>query len=269
MREFTSKKIFKVGLLVLIFGFIVFINPAGLFKPFRVVFLEMAHPFQKVFYAFSVTIGRTKEFISDIGQLKKENENLMLSNQTLLAENARLRDLEKENSMLRNQLDILPRDRYELEAASVISQDPNGLGNWLEIDKGEKDGISAGMAVIVSKGVLVGRVQEVYAKSSKVILLTNPKSTVNIVTIENGAKGVAKGEYGLGVIFDMILQTDTVQAGDSVVTSGVGGEIPRGLYVGSVQEIHPSDDHLFQQAIVTSPVQVSKLQMVFVVKNEK
>ena len=151
----------------------------------------------------------------------------------------------------------------------MVSQDPNGTGNWLEIDKGSDDGIAEGMSVIVSKGILVGRIQQVSKNSSKVMLLTNPKSTINIMTVESGAKGVAKGEYGLGIIFDMVLQTDSINMGDSVITSGIGGDIPRGLYVGTIQEIHQSDDHLFQQAVLTAPIQFSKLQMVFVIKGNR
>jgi len=142
-----------------------------------------------------------------------------------------LSDMKNENANLREQLDLLPRDRFNLAAASVISQDPNGTGNWLGIDKGSADGITVGMPVIVSKSIFVGRIDQVDAKSSQVALLTNPKSTINVMTLENGAKGVARGEYGLGIIFDMVLQTDSINVGDVVVTSGIGGELPRGLYV--------------------------------------
>ena len=178
-----------------------------------------------------------------------------------------LRDVENENTVLREQLNLLPRDHYNLEACFVISQDPNGMGNWLGIDKGSNDGIRVGDSVIVSKGVLVGRVQEVNAETAKVLLLTNPESTVNVATLKNGTKGVAKGEYGLGITFDMILQTDAINVGDEVITSG--GDIPRGLYVGTVQEVHSSEDYLFQQAVINSPVQASKLQILFVVKTVK
>jgi rod shape-determining protein MreC len=170
---------------------------------------------------------------------------------------------------LREQLELLPRDKYDLVAATIVSQDSQGMGNWMEIDRGSNDGITSGMPVIVSKSVLIGKIQEVGANSSRIMLLTNSKSTVSIMTSQNSTKGIAKGEYGLGIIFDMILQTDTVQIGDDVVTSGIGGETPRGLYVGSVQEVHASSDHLFQQAVIAAPLSVSKLQTVFVIKGNK
>jgi rod shape-determining protein MreC len=269
MPKFTSTKLFKITVIAIIFIGLIFLNPGSIFYPVRSGFTSALAPFQKFFYSMSVGFDNAKEFIASIGQLKNENEQLRKDNQALLAENVMLGDMKNENTTLREQLDLLPRDKYDLIPAFLISQDPNGTGNWLEIDKGSSDGIAVGMPVIVSKGIFVGRIQEVSEKSSKIILLTNPKSMVNVMTIENSAKGVVRGEYGLGIIFDMVLQTDSINVGDNVITSGVGGEIPRGLFVGTIQEVHQSDDHLFQQAVLTAPLQISKLQMVFVIKNSK
>ncbi|MDD5397211.1 MAG: rod shape-determining protein MreC, partial [Candidatus Moranbacteria bacterium] len=243
--------------------------PVGLFDSLRGPVGLLFLPFQKVFYSVSAVADGTGEFLGSIGQLKNDNKKLLSENQALLARSAMLQDVESENVILRSQLNLLPRDHWNLVAASVVSQDPQGMGNWLEIDRGSDDGIAVGMSVVVSNSILVGRVQQVNAKTAQVLLLTNSKSTINASTSDGGTKGIIRGEYGLGIIFDMILQTDSIKTGDDVVTSGVGGEIPKGLYVGTVQEVHDSDDHLFQQAVVTSPLQVSKLQVVFVIKDAK
>jgi rod shape-determining protein MreC len=269
MKRVASTRLFKIIAIVALSAGLIFFNPEKIFNPVRSGFLYVLAPFQKVFYSLALGFESGKEFLGSIGQLKHENEQLMKDNQSLMAENATLKDAKDENATLREQLGLLPRDRYDLAAAFVVSRDPNGTGNWLQIDKGSDDGLAPGMPVIVSKGVFIGRIQQVGAKSSQVLLLTNPKSTVNVMTVGNGAKGVAKGEYGLGIILDMVLQTDSINVGDSVVTSGIGGEIPRGLYVGTIQEVHQSDDHLFQQAVLTPPLSVSKLQLVFVIKGSK
>lgn len=269
MQKFVYTKLFKVILIAALFLLLIFLNPVNIFNPIRSGFSAMLLPFQKAFYSFSAGVENIKDFAGSIGQLKSENEKLIKENQSLLAENAMVNDVKNENTMLREQLNLLPRDKYNLSAAFVVSQNPNETGSWLEINKGSDDGIVSGMPVIVSNGILIGRIQQVDSKSSQVMLLTNPKSTINIMTIESGAKGVAKGEYGLGIIFDMVLQTDSINVGDSVITSGISSDIPRGLYVGTIQEIHQSDDHLFQQAVLAAPIQVSKLQMVFVIKGNK
>lgn len=269
MQAFFKKKLFKVVVIGVLLLVVIAAQPDGFFSPGRSFFMTILSPFQKVSHSIALGFDNAREFVGSIGNLKRENEQLIKEKQLLLSENSMLQSVSDENVVLRQQLDLLPRDRFDLISSFVVSQDPNGMGNWLEIDKGSGSGVSKGDSVIVSKGILVGRVQEVNASTAKVVLLTNPESTVNVATLKNNTKGVAKGEYGLGIIFDMILQTDAINVGDDVVTSGIGGEIPRGLYVGKVQEIHPSDDHLFQQAVITSPVEASKLQMLFVIKDVK
>ena len=269
MGKFTSTKLFKVIWIAALFVLLLVVNPVGVMRPVRGIFVGALLPFQKVAYALSLAGENARDFVTSVGQLKQENEDLLRQNQDLLSQNAKLNDLQNENDMLRSQLELLPRQQYDLVSATITSQDPSGLGNWITIDKGSNDGITQGMPVIFSKGILVGRIQDVFADSSSVMLLTNPKSTVNVATTESQAEGVARGEYGLGLILDMVLQTDTINSGDSVVTSGIGGDIPKGLFVGTLQDVHPTDDHLFQQATINMPLQVSKLQIVFVIRSQK
>ncbi|EKE19618.1 MAG: hypothetical protein ACD_8C00133G0017 [uncultured bacterium] len=269
MQRFFSTKLFKVALTASLLAMLIFANPYNFFSPFRFVITSVILPFQKVFHTFSFGYANTVDFFGSIGQLKSENEKLIKEKQELIARNANLMDSENENRILREQVGLLPRGKYELIASNVVSQDPHGMGNWIEIDKGSDDGIADGMSVIISNGILLGRVQGVNSNSAKIILLTNSKSTANATTAKDSAKGIARGEYGLGIILDMVLQTDSISVGDSVLTSGIGGEFPRGLFIGIIQEVRNSEDSLFQQAVISSPIQISKLQMVFVIKNEK
>ncbi len=269
MRRLTSTRIFKVTFIAIFFGLLILVNPKGALNPVRNVFLDVLAPLKRITYTISASIEGVGEFVGSVGQLKKENEKLLSENQGLLGERTMLADMRNENDDLRSQLELLPRNQYKLLSATIISQDPNGMGNWMEIDKGSEDGLTEGMPVVVSKSVLVGRIGDVTPRSAKVVLLTNPKSVVSVATTQTGAKGVIRGEYGLGIIFDMILQTDSVQSGNEVVTSGIGSQMPRGLFVGTVQDVHPSSDHLFQQAGVISPIQISKLQFVFVIIGNK
>lgn len=269
MSKIFSTKFFKVIVISAFLMLLIFINPAGLMSPFRGLVAIIFLPFQKISYSVGTIIDGSAEFVGSIGQLKSENKKLLAENRELLANVAMLQDVESENVFLRSQINLLPREKWELTAANVLSQDPHGMGNWIEIDKGSDDGVEVGMSVIVSKSVIIGRIQQVYGKTSQIMLLTNSKSTINAATSESGTKAILRGEYGLGLILDMILQTDSIKIGDDVVTSGIGGGIPKGLYIGTVQEVRDSDDHLFQQAVIVSPLQLSKLQMVFIIKKDK
>lgn len=266
-RNFFHTKLFKVVLIIAVFGMLIFLNPYNLFNSVRSVFFSITYPFQKSFHFASYKINQFNSFVSSIGELKRDNERLIKENQNLSAENAMLRDMKKENIILREQLDLAPREKFELRSALVTSQDSHGFGNWLTIDKGTREGIKKGMPVIVSDGILIGRIEEAYSGRSKVILITNPQSSVNAVVNDTNAKGIVKGEFGLGSILDMVLQTDIIQEGNEVVTSGIGEDIPRGLLIGKIQEVRSSEDRLFQQAVITPLVKFSKLRVVFVIKN--
>lgn len=235
-------------------------------NPVKGFFLTVSSPFFKTFRIFSGGASGFFDFLGSIGSLKSENEKLVGENQTLLAENNRLKDAENENQDLRRQLDLAPRKKFDLEASFVIGQDPQGLGNYFLTDKGAGAGIKVGMPAIISDGVLVGRVSEVFPNTAKITLITDPSSAVNAQTQDSGAKGIVRGEYGLGLKMNMISQADVLNDGDAVITSGLGGEVPRGLTIGKISQVSQSADKLFQEASVVSAVDISKLRMVFVVK---
>ena len=115
----------------------------------------------------------------------------------------------------------------------------------------------------------MGVIDEVYPLSSKVSLLTNSKSALGGMTVENGTKGIVGGDRGLGMVLGLVLEKDTLHAGDRVVTSGVGGTVPQGLLVGTVENVSETSDRLFQQANIVSPADLNGLRVVFLVTGSK
>lgn len=263
---FISRKNLRLIFVVIILIVVLFISSRGADNPVKGVLLGAASPFLKTFRIFAGGFQGFFHFLGSIGDLKNENQNLLEENRKLLAEGARLKDVEKENEALRKELGLIPKSRYELEASFVIAQDPQGLGNFFIIDKGENKGIRKGMPVIVSNGILIGKITEVYPNSSKVLLLTDQNSSINAEVTDSGARGIIKGVYGLGVMMDMISQAEVIKEGDEVITSGLSNETPRGLYVGKIGQTGQSSDKLFQQADIVLPVDLSALRVVFVIK---
>lgn len=244
---------------------LIFWNPEKLFYPVRVTLGFIAVPFERVFSMIGFHTDASLEFLGSIGTLKQENERLTAENIRLTAENAKFADMTKENELLRKEFNLLPRGTFQLKAAEVIGFDQQNAGNWLSIDRGSADGIQKGMAVIVDQGAVVGRVSDALAHSATVVLLTSPESVVNGVDIQTEAQGIVRGQYGLGIVLDTVLQTDVLKQGDAVVTSGLGGEFPRGLFLGKVDAAYPSNDRLFQQVTLTPLINFSKLRTVFVI----
>ena len=79
----------------------------------------------------------------------------------MLAENARLKDLQGQVNELQKQLDFKQsQPNLTVVAASIIGQDPNGTKRILVINRGSNDGVQTGMAVI-SPDFFIGQVTDV------------------------------------------------------------------------------------------------------------
>lgn len=264
-QKFVQTKFFRVLIVGAALLFLLIFQPTFIMQPLRTVLSTLAWPIQGLFSSVAFEFRDGVSFVTSIGTLKQENDHLTRENIRLAADNAKWESVAQENETLRQELELLPRDRFHMKAAEVIGRDAAGLGNWLTIDQGSFQGIERGMAVVVSGGVLVGRVIEVFPKSARVMLLSHPESLVSGVTIEGNAQGIVKGEYGLGIVLDMVLQDAALHSGDRLMTSGLGGEFPKDLVIGTLQDAHLSADHLYQRASVVSPVKFDTLRYIFVI----
>lgn len=265
-QSFFQTKLFRAILVALFLTLCIFLQPRFIMEPIRTVLSTVGYPLQSLFSSFAFGLTDTTTFLGSIGELKTENARLLAENTRLTAEHARYEALGRENDELRRELEMLPRENYRLKPAAVIGRDTAGLGNWLTLDQGSFQGIAEGMPVIVYGGVLIGRVTEVFPQSARVMLLSNPDSLVSGVTLEGEAQGIVKGEYGLGILFDMVLQDATLETGHRVITSGLGGTYPKNLLVGVLDRPQPTADHLYQRAAITSPVNFSTLHYVFIIQ---
>jgi rod shape-determining protein MreC len=107
-------------------------------------------------------------------------------------------------------------------------------------------------------------VTETAPHSSKILLITDPSSSVNALIQESRATGVVQGSVVQGLVMRYIQQTEEVKPGDLVLTSGLGGNFPTRLIVGQVTSVVKKDVELFQQAQIRPSVDFGRLEMVMV-----
>lgn len=240
-------------------------NPRALFSPVYTVMTVLSEPFATFFSFAGYYAGDARDFAVSISSLKKENEQLHQDVTLLRAENARLTEVQYENDSLRRNLNLLPREDFRLEAAEIIGRDSRSDGNWALINKGSESGVKEGMMVIVYQSVVVGRIIETSSGTSKVLLLTSPESMINGIDAQTEARGVAQGQFGVGLVMHTVSQSDLLREGDSIVTSGLEGNIPRGLLLGTIDTVSASPDKLFQQATLQTIFSIEKEKTVFVI----
>lgn len=264
MIRFSSKLKIGIPIIFLIIFFLI-LNLTNFSDGIRNFFYLVSSPAQKTLFKTGDNISSFLSGIMEIGTFKKEIENLHLKNQELIHEIINLKDLKKENEALRDALKIGLEKDFKIEMANLTSKDISQ--DIILIDKGEKDGILKGMAVITPQKVLVGLISEVYDNFSDVILITNKKSSFDVKIVDKEIYGVAKGQGNVKLSLEFLPKEKEISRGDLVETSALGGVYPKGLLVGEVNEVKKSDVEPFQTAEVLPTFNLKKLDILFVIKD--
>jgi rod shape-determining protein MreC len=113
----------------------------------------------------------------------------------------------------------------------------------------------------------VGRITEVSPTASKLQLITDPDSVINARIQESRAEGTLVGRQTGELELIYISQDVTVNVGEIVVTSGLGGGFPPEILIGRVVSVHRRDYELYQTAIIEPRSDFSKLEMVLIITN--
>lgn len=206
-------------------------------------------------------------------ELRAEHNRMRIEIGQLQWELRQLRSLEQENAELRSLIGLDARSRYRMVAAQVISRTIGGWWQIARLDKGLADGLGRDLPVISADG-LIGRIVEVSANTSDVLLLVDPNSQVSARLSRMDAFGIVRGE---GVTWrgdpvcrmDFIVKEADILPGDEVVTSGLGGVYPPGLVVGYVERVYPDRTGLYQHAEIVPAADLRVLGFVLVVIGEQ
>jgi rod shape-determining protein MreC len=110
-------------------------------------------------------------------------------------------------------------------------------------------------------------VDAVIADAARVQLITDPASSVNVRLQNAKTSAVALGSVTGDVSLDLITQNVTLQPGDLILTSGLGGGYPADLIIGQIVTTRTLEFQLFQQATVQPAVDFSRLEIVLVITN--
>lgn len=196
-----------------------------------------------------------KQKVSELAQVKVRDQTLAKENKQLKAE------LKLKNSLT----------DYSTVSAAVMSRTPSSWQQQLVINKGQTSGIKKNMPVL-SGGGLIGRVAEVNKTNSKVELLSDTSESSNRFSIViNGTDGKSVNGIITGynartneLIMGQVTSTAKIKKDAKVVTNGMGGITPKGLYVGKVSRIGKDDYGLAKKVYIKPATNFNEINIVTV-----
>lgn len=201
----------------------------------------------------------------------------------LKVENAKLskklvdqKNLQEENNALKDQFKTQSLGSENLLPAHVLGSPGflpgESMPEYLILDKGKKDNVRVGQAVIVKESV-VGKISKVSQTKSQVKLITDASSLFAAKTVDSSAVGVIKGQGQKDLVLDNVLLSETLNMSDSVVTKGDidknGLGYSPNLVVGKIVSLEKKPSSLFQSAKVKSLLDFSRLSTVFIIMNNQ
>lgn len=274
-------------LIIVLVGLVLLISVVGFTSRERVkltwpemFFKDTFSVVQGFFYRPAQAVSGFFQEVDDAYNVYEENKALKAGLDQYARMSAELLDLQAENTRLREALQAKESLKsYQLRFAEVVARNPDTWNNVITIDKGLKQGIRKDMAVITSKG-LIGRVQSVANFSSTVELLTSYErrdhisaviqttQVVNGQTTVHPVSGVVE-EYDPQerlLIMRKIPWGQKIEAKQQVITSGLGGVVPRNLPIGYIVRVEPDDYGLTQTAYIQPSADFSQLNEVMIVE---
>ena len=191
-------------------------------------------------------VGSAARTLVSLGTFSTENEQLRQRVEQLQSEIVRLQEAGEENKELRALVGFERENPgREYQPGRVIGVDPSRLVRSVAVNRGSNQGVQKGMVVVTHLG-LVGKVAEVHPNACKVLLISDPSSVVNSVVQRTRVEGVATGRPDGKLTLQYVPKNADVQAGDIVISSGLGGGFPRGLLIGKVEQATSNDQDLFK-----------------------
>jgi rod shape-determining protein MreC len=231
---------------------------------FDALLMEICSPFQKASTFVSKTIRGTFQQYVFLVNLEIENRKLKQKVAELEGENHHIKELRLANERLRHLLQFREKNSPSMVGAEVIGQDPSSWFKSVTIDKGERDGVKQGMAVVSPTGV-IGQILKTAPHYATVLLITDYNSAVDCIVQRTRAKAMVEGKGENRCQLKYLLRTEEVAVGDAVITSGLGGKFPKGLMVGEIKKVDKKGHGVFQYAELVPSVDFTQIEEVFVI----
>lgn len=194
-------------------------------------------------------LDRIEELENEVGTLQSQLEDY--------------ENLKKQNELYKDALGLKEENSdYEFVEANVIARDAADVFSSYTIDCGTSSGIEEGDAVVYGD-YIVGLIDKAYPTYSVVITVLDPDFSVSAYEIVSGEISYVTGDATLAqngqCKFANLDSSTAVTYGSIVATAGISGNIPKGLIIGTVEEIDEETTSTASYAVLEPGVDVTNI----------
>ncbi len=215
-----------------------------------------------VFYPVQAVASSVKGY----GNLQTQNEILKEQNARLRLELDNAREGLKELVRLRALVRFDNRWEYPIVTSRVVGKNPGRVTTTLVVNRGSVDGLKPDMPAFSMDG-LVGRVGKVASHHAQIQLILDPNMKFSVIDTRTRTIGFAEPMDDHFLMVTVPTHVG-VKAGDTLVTSGLGGIFPKGLAVGVVSDVRKMDLDVISLLVVKPFQEVTELEELFVMEKD-
>ncbi len=245
--------------------------PGRLLNGFRDVFQTVTFPVRYAGTIVTMPFNAAGNVVANLTADQETLSELRAENEMLRARNAELEEGALSTSRLEALLDL--KNTYSLQStgARIISNSSDSWSDTVMINKGTTSGLAVGMPVADSVGI-IGQIVSCGPTTSTVRLITDENSGVSAMVQSSRAQGVLTGTATGSLRLTLIRTDQTVNVGDTVITSGLGGVFPKGLPLGKVATVEKSSGSLYYEIVVeplSSPESLEEVVVITSISDEQ
>ncbi len=258
MREPGSLKLFKqgpsveirLGVLLLLCFVLLFTDAySPVLNPVRQTLATALYPFQRIVFAPRDALEYFNSWSNAASKARAEQEALQRQRIEMAQLATHAAQLSAENDQLRRLLNVSASIPQKSIAVEVFYVPSDVFSHRLIFNKGSEDGVLPGMPVIDEGGV-VGQIIRVTPYTSEAAIVTDAQVSIPVQVLRNGLRLIAFGSNEAGKLEVRYLSANAdIRAGDTLVTSGIGGLFPAGLPVAKVDKVDRDPGSGFALAI--------------------
>ncbi|MCS6920273.1 MAG: rod shape-determining protein MreC [Fimbriimonadales bacterium] len=238
-------------------------------NPLTALIRGLLLPLQRGAQSATDGAGQMLATLTQAREALREYDHLALENARLKQELEQLRAVQAENESLRRMLNLRPQLPNEWIGCRVVAAYPQPGQQTLIIDRGARDGVLAGAPVVTGEG-LAGVVERADRDSAIVRMLIAPRMAVSakVLNSQKVSTGVCEGRGESMLLLNFIPPEAPLQAGDRIVTAGLGGKYPPNLPIGVIERVWLDRQYSVKKALVRPAVDFERLSVALVKRGQ-